>query len=279
MVKRSLKRFANLILERIGLRIVQSSSITTYESITNEYQKKFRSGADIPFLLSIPPIAIPHVLRLATLSKSQIRQDLFVLTATDFKRGGYFVDFGATDGHSMSNSHLLEKEFGWRGIVAEPARMWHRKLRANRSASISTACVWSETGTRIEFSEVTIPELSTAKRYLGSDSHANSRKMSKTYLVDTISLNDLLEQFDAPSVIDYLSIDTEGSEFLILSNLDFSKWKFQAITVEHNFTEQRVQIYDLLISKGYRRVCIEASQFDDWYLSAELAEENNFVFD
>jgi len=277
MVRRGFKWFLNLILERVGLRIVQSSSIITYENIAREYQEKFRSGEDIPFLRSIPPKTISNVLQLATLSKSQIRQDLFALIATDFKRGGYFVEFGATDGYSLSNTHLLEKEFGWSGILAEPARMWHQELRANRSASISTACIWSETGSKIEFSEVSIPELSTASKYIESDSHANSRKISKSYWVDTLSLNDLLVEFDAPEVIDYLSIDTEGSEFLILSKLDFSKWKFQVITIEHNFSEQRIAIHDLLVAKGYRRVCPEVSQFDDWYLSEELAKKNNFV--
>jgi FkbM family methyltransferase len=279
MIKRALKGFLNPLFKRVGLRIVQSTSIDTYEAIASDYQQKFRSGEDIPFLLSLPPKAIPHVLQLVTLSKSQIRQDLFVLTATDFKRSGYFVEFGATDGYSLSNSYLLEKEFGWTGIVAEPARMWQQELRANRTANVSTACVWSETGSRIEFSEVSVPELSTANKYIGIDSHANSRKISKTYLVDTISLNDLLVEFDAPSVVDYLSIDTEGSEFLILSNLDFSKWKFQVITVEHNFTDQRMEINDLLTSHGYERVCPEVSQFDDWYLSAELAEKRYFVSD
>ena len=274
---RSIKCFINLMLERVGLRIVKNSSITTYEAIAREYQEKFRSGEDIPFLLSIPQSAIPHALRLASLSKSQIRQDLFALVATEFKRGGYFVEFGATDGCSLSNTYLLEKEFGWSGIVAEPGRMWHQELQANRSASISTACVWDKSGSKIEFSEVTIPELSTANQYIRDDSHANSRQISKTYLVDSISLNDLLVEFNAPTVIDYLSIDTEGSEFLILSNLDFSKWKFQVITVEHNYTNNRMEIYELLTSNGYRRVCQEVSQFDDWYLSADLAEKRNFV--
>jgi len=279
MIRHAFKWFLNWVLERLGLRIVRSSSMTTYEAIAREYQEKFRSGEDIPFLLAIPQNAISNVLQLATLSKSQIRQDLFALVATNFKRSGYFVEFGATDGYSLSNSYLLEKEFGWSGILAEPARMWHEELRVNRSANISTACIWGETGTKIEFSEASIPELSTANKYMSSDSHANSRKISESYLVDTISLNDLLVAFDAPAVIDYLSIDTEGSEFLILSNLDFSKWKFRVITVEHNYSEQRVEIYDLLASKGYRRVCTEVSQFDDWYLSEELAKKSNFVYD
>jgi FkbM family methyltransferase len=244
--------------------------MNTYKKIANDYQEKFRSGEDIQFFLSLPDNSLKRVLELAPLSKSQIRQDLFALVASNFKRNGYFVEFGATDGVSLSNTHLLEKMFDWRGILAEPSRHWHHELRANRKVNISLDCVWSVTGTMIDFVETEIVELSTASEFIGIDSHAGSRIVSNSYLVKTISLNDLLESFDAPTVIDYLSIDTEGSEFLILSNLDFLKWHFQIITVEHNFTSQRKLIEELLTFNGYKKVCQDVSRFDDWYLSADL---------
>jgi len=270
MVNNLIKRLIKSFLQILGLAVVKSSSISTYEKVAHDYEEKFRSGEDIPFLLSLPDTALKRVLELAPLSKSQLRQDLFALAASNFKRDGYFVEFGATDGVSLSNTHLLEKMFDWKGILAEPARYWHNELRANRKVNISLECVWSKTGTIIEFVETSIVELSTASEFTGIDSHASSRTASNSYLVKTISLNDLLKSFDAPTVIDYLSIDTEGSEFLILSNLDFSKWKFHIITVEHNFTSQRKLIEDLLISNGYIRVCQDVSRFDDWYLSDDL---------
>ncbi len=82
----------------------------------------------------------------------------------------------------------------------------------------------------------------------------------------TISLIDLLEKNNAPEVIDYLSIDTEGSEFEILSAIDFNKYKFSVITCEHNYTEQREKIFQLLTSAGYRRVFENISKYDDWYI-------------
>ena len=276
MFRQIAKKILNTILEQIGLRLVKKSSISTYEDLAAEYQRDFRSGEDIKFLLAIPNAAIKDVLRLAPFSKSQIRQDLFVLSATNFKRDGFFVEFGATDGISLNNSYLLETEFSWKGILAEPAKMWHKDLRTNRTAQISTSCVWSDSGRRIEFVEASIPELSTAEEFMKSDSHATSRLISKSYTVETISLNDLLLQQNAPNTIDYLSIDTEGSELQILSKLDFSIWKFRVITVEHNFTEQRPLIHELLVSNGYVRVCESASSFDDWYLNKELVETDRF---
>ena len=62
------------------------------------------------------------------------------------------------------------------------------------------------------------------------------------------------------------SIDTEGSEFEILKDFDFQKYHIDIITVEHNFTEMREKIFNLLIFKGYRRVFIEHSDVDDWYV-------------
>ena len=57
-------------------------------------------------------------------SYAQIQQDLFILCELNFKRNGFFVEFGATDGIKLSNTYLLEKEFGWTGVLVEPARCY-----------------------------------------------------------------------------------------------------------------------------------------------------------
>lgn len=64
----------------------------------------------------------------------------------------------------------------------------------------------------------------------------------------------VLAEHSAPAVIDFALIDTEGSEFDILKAVDFDRWSFRVMTVEHNFTTQRDDIYGLLTSKGYVRV-------------------------
>jgi FkbM family methyltransferase len=205
-------------------------------------------------------------------SNSQLRQDLFVLSQLNFKTNGYFVEFGATDGVGISNTYLLEKEFGWKGILAEPAKYWHNNLKSNRNAHIETNCVWSESNSILSFNEVNDVEFSTIDVYsdTGGDYHKQTRKFGKTYNVKTISLNDLLLKYNAPKNIDYLSIDTEGSEFEILNTFDFAAHRFNVITCEHNFTPMREQILDLLTKNGYNRVYQEISQFDDWYINEEM---------
>jgi FkbM family methyltransferase len=220
------------------------------------------------FFKELPPHKIPVVLALMAKSRSQLLQDLFVLSERDFKTSGYFVEFGATNGVALSNSYLLEKDFGWAGIVAEPARQWQPALSKNRTCHIETDCVWRATGETLEFRETDEGELSTISDYSSSDGHAEARKSGQNYPVRTISLIDMLKKYNAPSKIDYLSIDTEGSEFEILQAFDFDQFEFGVITCEHNYTPQRDKIHSLLQSKGYLRTWENASKFDDWYVRA-----------
>lgn len=214
-------------------------------------------------------LELNYLLRFSSQSKSQLSQDVFVLSETGFKRGGYFVEFGGTDGVKFSNSHLLEKEFGWSGIVAEPAKVWAEDLVKNRNCHIEFDCVWSKTGETLEFNEVGAAELSTIDSFSDNDEHAKAREVGSKYQVSTISLVDLLRKYDAPKEIDYLSIDTEGSEYEILSAFDFNEYKIKIITCEHNYTPMREKIFELLSSKGYARRYPYMSLLDDWYVHVD----------
>jgi len=201
-------------------------------------------------------------------SRSQLGQDILALAQVGIKKRGFFVEFGATNGFDLSNTFLLEKEFGWRGVLCEPAKEWQDELMKNRSCAIDTRCVYSSTGEKIQFSETAIGELSTISSFRNSDANRTQRKVSTTYEVETVTLSDLLLTHNAPSYIDFLSIDTEGSEYEILKAFDFSKYSFGLICVEHNFTENREKISSLLIENGYSQVYPELSAWDDWYVGA-----------
>jgi FkbM family methyltransferase len=220
---------------------------------------------DISVVLDLPADKLHKLLDAYKSSKAQLKQDLFVLLELDFKRGGFFIDCGAASGVDLSNSYLLEKKFGWTGILVEPARCWHAELAKHRSSAVETRCVWRDSRSTLQFSEAA--EFSTITAYVSADRHARERAGGTTYKVDTISLTDLLDEQHAPKVIDYLSIDTEGSEFEILNSFDFSKYRFNVITCEHNFTPMRGRIFQLLTKHGYIRKYTGLSEWDDWYVA------------
>lgn len=261
---KKIKKTVLEILGRIGITIIHSSTLGTFVE-ESEYSMRYKILERVGGT-STNKITIGEAAEIFSQSKSQLGQDIFALAASNLKRGGYFVEFGATNGISLSNTWLLEKKFGWTGLLAEPARVWHRDLTAARNAQISFSCIWKTTGERLEFSESA--ELSTITRFASLDGHKKARKTSKKYLVETVSLLDFLDFHNAPRSIDFLSIDTEGSEYEILSSFDFSKYEFGSITVEHNNTSQREKIFNLLTSKGYKRFDSLDTKFDDWYLKA-----------
>ena len=247
------------ILGRMGYTLARNSSIAALNAAAAR-------GRDLDFLATMPDEHVAELLKLLPLSHSQLRQDLFVLSELGLKRGGFFVEFGAASGKELSNTWLLEKHFGWKGILAEPARCWHAALSANRSCIIEEDCVWKSTGDQLEFLESAQPELGTLAGFQDVDGHAKARESSKRYRVKTVSLGDLLVRHHAPAELDYLSIDTEGSEFEILQSVDFAKYPFKTITCEHNFTSAREKIHALLKAAGYVRKYEGLSEFDDWYV-------------
>ena len=214
---------------------------------------------------------VGHCLMNANDTQSQNYQDVFVLYQTKYKRDGYFVEFGATDGKIISNSLLLEKKYGWKGILAEPNSVWHNDLFKNRTCNISKKCVYSETGKEIEFIASDTPDISGIKEFASKDEHTENRNRGKTILVPTITLTDLLDEYSAPENIDYLSIDTEGSEFHILKAFfdEPKKYDIHNITVEHNqINEDRTNIFNLLAANGFRRRFTAFSRCDDFYTKA-----------
>ncbi len=201
-------------------------------------------------------------------TRAQLMQDLYVLYKLQ-KTSGFFVEFGATDGTTISNTFLLESRFWWTGVVAEPLHTWHPGLTASRKCSVDLRCVWTRSDEELEFlAPADTPELATLNSFRDvKDGGQQKRATNATVVkVKTVSLNDLLLKNEAPRHFDYLSVDTEGSELAILGAWDADRWRPRIITVEHNYVEeQREQIRTLLNSYGYVRELEMFSKWDDWY--------------
>ena len=198
-------------------------------------------------------------------SYSQIGQDLEVLKFYNNKRNGFFVEIGASDGIELSNTYLLETMYDWKGVCAEPIPLKFELLCKNRPNSFCCSdAVHGESGKQVEFDICNTSDLLSGISE-NIDCHKDVVNQDKTQItITTISLNDLLEKSNSPLFIEYLSLDTEGSELEILKSVDFQKYTFGLIDVEHNGIEpRRTAIRNLLISNNYHYV--RENKFDDCY--------------
>lgn len=265
-VKKSMKFTAYLFRgTRIGFII--------YLRLLKVLNHSFKNS-NIEFLIKMNPNNFEYLLNLKSKSQSQQNQDLFVISELNLVKlpfKGFFVEIGAANGINLSNTYLLETEFNWSGILVEPAIIWHQELVKNRPNSIlDFNCAHNSSGISLNFYQTDIPELSTLKEFSDKDNNVKLRDKRIEYKVKTITLNDLFIKHEAPRHINYLSLDTEGSEFDILNSVNFEIFTFDIITVEHNFTPQRVEIHKLLTSRGFVRKFEDISGFDDWYVNESI---------
>jgi hypothetical protein len=202
-------------------------------------------------------------------------QDLFVVEASGHQRNGFFLDSGASSGLRGSNTKLLEDSFGWRGICVEPNSSLYAELVSNRSCICLNCCLYSRDGP-VEFfedgsvyggilEEYEPTHLRFARAFAASESAKRGvAGEPSTVIKEARTLRSVLRSCDAPPVIDYWSLDTEGSELALLQTFPFDEYRFRFLTVEHNFTPAREEILALLTARGYSRV--RSLGIDDGYM-------------
>ena len=177
---------------------------------------------------------------------SQFGQDFWVFgEAFCGKQNGFFLEIGAADGLSLSNTYLLEKRYHWRGMCIEANPVLFRDLERVRSARCLNVCV-----------DIAEAEADFVLRGLHSgimaDDTDNRRaaerpRGERVIRVKTRDLASILREENAPRTIDYFSIDVEGAEDRILSGFAFGEYTFNSMTAERPGDSLR----GILQRKGY----------------------------
>lgn len=164
---------------------------------------------------------------------------------------------GANDGQDISNTKVLDDR-GWKGICVDP-------FPKNFD---SRTCHWVRHAVHSLKHEVsfTRADIFGGIKEHFSSSHAGTVNGAPEELLEAKVLAEILEEADAPTYIDYFSLDTEGSEEEILRSFPFNKYAFGAITVEHNHEEPKcANIRSILEKSGYSLA--KEVNFDDWYVN------------
>jgi hypothetical protein len=178
-------------------------------------------------------------------------QALTDLLVSMFPSGGYFVEAGAHDGVGDSQTYRLE-QLGWDGLCVEPSNCGVQGLRKNRRCSVDNRVLWDRSG-EVKFWEARgdFVELSGVHEAFHFDEHNRARFPFHTSMRQCDTLTTVLSDHDAPPVIEFLSLDTEGSELVILAAHDFERYRFRFIQVEYCTEQRRKNLLELLTPKGY----------------------------
>ena len=196
---------------------------------------------------------------------SQVGQDKWVCDWFKYKRNGYFLDVGAADGITISNTYYLEKELGWEGICVEALKVNYDKLLINRKCNIAHNAAYNK--------NKTVHFLGDGNDNLGGHI-ANSDNYTES--VEAIRLEEILKKYNSPKIIDYVSLDIEGNEVEALLGFPFSEYEVVLWTIEHNLHGGvngrllKANIMNIMHKNGYKIVKenVGTSPFypmEDWY--------------
>lgn len=203
---------------------------------------------------------------------SFLLNNVFDYEKNGLKRKGFFIDLACADGVFLSNTHFLEKNLGWSGILFEPNPNFHEKVNTSRSSKLVTECVSSTANEVVDFR--------IDNGMFGgqvSDNFDNNAANRASQLVDaeviklrTTTLAAAMINNEAPKIIDFMSLDIEGGEWEALKYFPFDQFKFRCIAIER----PSLELCLLLDKHEYRQV--EKLSHDVIFVHADFIEDVNF---
>lgn len=243
-----------------------------------KYRRLFRSAREVIF----PQKALRDVQKALRDEGyfSQCGQDKWIVeTILPGLRSGVFVDIGAHDGVTFSNTFYLEKQLGWTGLAVEPIPEVFERLRRNRRCIVSNMCVGPRPG-KAKFQVISgYSEMLSGLVNEYEKGHIERIRSelethggrTREIEVDCCTLNELINMHKIDR-IDYLCIDVEGAEYSILSTFDFSRCPISVISVENNYGDCRIP--RLLKKQGFHFHSIVG---DDFYVRHDLPIASNHI--
>lgn len=190
------------------------------------------------------------------------------------KKHGVFVDVGAHDGISISNTYFFESELDWHGICLEPYPEFYEKLAKNRKCVCLPVCAGKETGIT-KFLKIHCPKNPYVEMLSGMLNNYNAAHLKRieislkkyggySEIIDlpVRTLTDILHEHNIITV-DFLSIDVEGGELDVILGLDFSQFTIRYILIENNYKNEFKPIQNILEMHGYKK--IHSFDFDELF--------------
>lgn len=160
---------------------------------------------------------------------------------------GFYIECGANDGVSQSNTLYYEKYLGWNGLLVEPVKDVFKELKKNRNKNnffFNVALAPFGSKKNIEL-------MLNIKDTLSTRSTPDDVKTRENIKVKSENLNYILNKINAPKIIDFFSLDVEGDEFKVLKGVNFNKYNFKYILVETYYLKK---IKNFLLKNNYKYI-------------------------
>lgn len=129
--------------------------------------------------------------------QGQANQDMLAYLFFRGKKDGFFIDIGANDGKTFSNTFIFEN-LGWKGICVEPLPDVYKILKQNRRCDCYNVAIAENSGESIEFIKAVGPDMLSGLASTMTEIHKkrilnDKGKIEKIY-VNTLSFNDLMSK-------------------------------------------------------------------------------------
>ncbi len=182
-------------------------------------------------------------------SYSQQREDLAIDRLLTRKRDGFYVDVGAHDPVRFSNTKRFHNK-GWRGINIDPNPILIKKFEKERVGDVNLTLGLGKKNGSLVFYEFFPSTLSTfsdseAKQYLKRGFKLVSQKK-----VPLSTLKAVLNKYCKGRRVDFLSVDTEGTDLEVLQGNDWKNYKPRVICIETKENFGKIETF--LKKHGYK---------------------------
>ncbi len=209
---------------------------------------------------------------MSTTYYSQYRQDEFIdKVVLNKKQNGFFVDIGAHDGISFSNSYFFEKNRNFAGICIEPNPSVFAKLAQNRKCEVLNCCIGNVVGP-VKFLSIEGAGEMLSGIISSFDPQHDSRIIEELKTSGGSSIEIEVQCIKLQNIsaldkqeIDFMSIDTEGNEIPILKSIDFSQLNIKCIAIENNYGSNEIE--NILKENGFVKI---ARYGDEIYIHSSL---------
>ena len=202
---------------------------------------------------------------------SQMGQSKKIDAMLSSQRDGFFVEAGAFDGESLSNSLFFELERNWTGLLIEPVPTLHQSIVSRRRHCYSiNACIAEKKPTVAKFKVFDVysgRENDMSQFHLARINFFDTASQRQTAFIPCFSLNTIMRALNRTR-IDYFSLDVEGAEIHILKAIDYKNLDIRSFSIEWSSSNETMPlIKSLLASNNYT---LESEDMLDLYYKKKL---------